>query len=65
MDENTRLIVNACKLVVRCAKDSDDETFTVPKTTVQAIRELDCLFDNIRPYNKEEAKDRTGHNELK
>ena len=57
VDDNTRLIVNACKQVVQSADDHDSEVMTTPKTVVQAICELDCLLDNIKSYNREEMVD--------
>jgi len=54
MNENTRLIVNACRQVVQSADDYDNEIMTTHKTVVQAIYELDYLLDNIRAYSDRE-----------
>ena len=55
MDENTRLIVNACKKVVQSADDHDNERMTIPLTVVQAIYQLLYVIDKVEKEAREKA----------
>jgi hypothetical protein len=48
MDEKTLEIVEACKMVVRCYEDYENETMREPMTVVQACESLNCVLERVR-----------------
>ena len=51
MCKNTKLIIKACKQVVRSAGDYESDKMTTPITVVQACEQLNCLLENIKNDN--------------
>ena len=54
MDENTKLIINACKQVIQSADDYDNDVMTTPITVVQACEQLNCVLEVIKANKPEQ-----------